>query len=192
MEIMYQSMQTTINAVRHGLPAPIADSSDSDPRSKYRSEDWRQFRVPLFRDRNWWTWEHGIIDLRVMYTMSERAAEGTRLREAVKGCRWVIKRHPCEFKIGMARELGVRWSQYLENAEDKWCPTHLFLLAEVRGREAVGYLESALIALVADLDVDEELNRNLQTRDRGGTGPRPPELLDHQYYVYLAVKADAT
>ena len=45
---------------------------------------------------------------------------------------------------------------------------------------------------MADLDVDEELNRNLQTRDRGGTGPRLPSLLDHQYYVYLAVKSDFT
>ena len=45
---------------------------------------------------------------------------------------------------------------------------------------------------MADLDVDEELNRNLQTRDRGGTWPRHPEFLDHQYYVYLAVKGDAT
>ena len=145
----------------------------------------------MYRDNRWWTWRNGIIDIRVLFKVSVRAAEGTRLREAVKACRWVLKRHPCQFKVGMARELGVRWVHYLEDAATRWCPTHIFLLAEVRGREAAGYLEAALIAVMADLDVDQELNQNIHNRDYGGTGPRHPEFLDHQYYIYLAVNADS-
>ena len=40
-----------------------------------------------------------------------------------------------------------------------------------------------------DVDIDQEYNQNLIHRDHGGTGQRRPELLDHKYYIYLAVKA---
>ena len=41
---------------------------------------------------------------------------------------------------------------------------------------------------MADVDIDQEYNQNLIHRDHGGTGPRRSEFMDHQFYVYLAVK----
>ena len=88
----------------------------------------------------------------------------------------------------MARELGARWLMYNEDGETgRWSPTHMFLLAEVHGREAAGFMEAGLIALVADQDMDQAYNINLKHRDSGGTGPRPEQFKDHQYFIYLAV-----
>ena len=87
----------------------------------------------------------------------------------------------------MARMLGVRWEEYQKTT--KWRPTHTFLLAEVRGRAAAGFLESALIVLVLDLEVDANHNQHFQNSDMGGTGPRLEDFLDDQYFVYLATKA---
>ena len=118
-----------------------------------------------------------------------RASEGTKLRNAVSAAERILRLHPCEFKFGMARLLGQRWLMYQDSDSDKWRPTHLFLLAEVCGREAAGYMEAALIVQFIDFGTDPELNINLQNHDYGGTGPRAEEFMHHKHFVYLACRA---
>ena len=80
-----------------------------------------------------------------------RASEGTKLRNAVSAAERILRLHLCEFKFGMARLLGQRWLMYQDSDSDKWRPTHLFLLTEVCGREATGYMEAALIVQFIDI-----------------------------------------
>ena len=81
---------------------------------------------------------------------------------------------------------GTRWEMYKQSTS--WRPSHLFIIAEVQGREAAGYLEAALIALLYDLDLPIEYNINLKRCDIGGTGPRTAEFRYDKYFVYLAVE----
>ena len=72
-----------------------------------------------------------------------------------------------------------------------WRPTHLWLLLEVQGREAVGYAESGLICLLHNADIPANLNMNYKNRDLGGTGPRQKDQLHDTYFLYLAVNVHA-
>ena len=123
--------------------------------------------------------------LRPKFPLHSNAAEGTKLIKAVGACTYILKGHPCPFKVGMARSLGTRWQMYQES--DGWRPSHLFIVGEVQGREAAGYLEAGLIRILQDLDVPADYKVNLKNKDNGGTGPRAPEHFDSKYVVYLAV-----
>ena len=152
--------------------------------------DWRPHEIHWHRSNRWWEWDEGVINTDVIqqkwrYT---RASEGTKLRNAVSAAERILRLHPCEFKFGMARLLGQCWLMYQDSDSDKWRPTHLFLLTEVCGREAAGYMEAALIGQFIDFGTDTELNINLQNNDYGGTGPRTEEFMHHMYFVYLACK----
>ena len=155
------------------------------------SGDWRAFKVCMHRTTDWWNGASGIIDARVIhFQKNPTACEGTKLEVAFNRCTWALRRHECEFKIGIARLLGSRWQMYQEST-DKWQPTHLFILLEVRGREAAGYVEAALIRMMWDSDkYDDMHNINYRNNDKGGAGPRQPEHEHAVYCVYLAVKAD--
>ena len=73
------------------------------------------------------------------------------------------------------------------NAE--WRPTHLWLLLEVHGREAVGYAEAALIAILkAEFPLEQSVNWH--HRDLGGTGHHGKDEYGDDYFVYLACKAN--
>ena len=60
-------------------------------------EDWRPYRVNLHKDLLWWEWDHGIIDLRALYRTKSNAIAGTQLCVAFDACRFVLRRHACEF-----------------------------------------------------------------------------------------------
>ena len=99
---------------------------------------------------------HGIIDARVLfYIENQNLSEGGKLELAVRRCNWALGRHACEFKVGIARELGVRFQMY-RNSPDRWQPTHLFILLEVVGRTAAGYAEAALIRTLWDRDLHDD------------------------------------
>ena len=102
-------------------------------------------------------------------------------------CRWVLRQHQCQYKIGMAKSLGIRWQMYRKTTS--WMPTHLWLLLEVKGREGVGYAEAALITMLRDESLLTQ-SINWVNRDAGGTGPRNDDGPDDRYFVYLACKAN--
>ena len=73
--------------------------------------------------------------------------------------------------------------------KQEWRPTHLWLLLEVKGREAVGYAEAALIAMLKG-EFPLEQSINWRNRDSGGTGhPRNDDYGD-DCFVYLLCKAN--
>ena len=175
-------------------------SSREDRRSRSRDrfpyeDDWRQFQVNCQNHTNWWDAPNGIIDSRLHYRTAERvneqpgASEGTKLRVAFNICERALAEHPCQFKVGMARSLGKRWQMYRES--DGLRPTHLWLLLRVRGREAIGYAEVALIDRLQTLDLPGKLNLNFKRKDSGGTGPRHTDQLHDVYFLYLAVNVFA-
>ena len=149
-------------------------------------DDWQDYMVPWHRNDRWWEWDSGIVMVKPQFRPHATACEGTRLKLAVRACEFILKRHTCPFKIGMARSLGTRWE--LSKHSTSWRPSHLFIIGEVQGREAAGYLEAALIALLYDLDLPIEYNINLKRCDIGGTGPRTAEFMYDKYFVYLAVE----
>ena len=155
------------------------------------SDDWRDFEVRIYRAGDWWNGASGIIDARVIhFTKNSNACEGAKLDVAFNRCTWALRRHACEFKVGIARLLGARWQMY-QASTDKWQPTHLIILLEVPGRTAAGYAEAALIRMLWDSDLYDDMhNINYRNNDKGGTGPRQPEHEHAVYFVYLAVKAD--
>ena len=155
------------------------------------SDDWRGFKVCINRTGDWWNGARGIIDARVIhYKKNSNLSEGTHLEIAFARCTWALRRHTCEFKVGIARELGTRWQMYQEST-DKWQPTHLLILLDVPGRSAAGYAEAALIRMIWDSDMYDDMhNINYRNGDKGGTGPRQLEHEHAVYFVYLAVKAD--
>lgn len=150
--------------------------------------DWHEFEVRMHRDNRWWEWRSGIIDSRLLHPDKPRASEGSKLSNAYKRCEWVLKKHKCEYKIGMARSLACRWRLYQE-PETRWNPTHMFIVLQARGREAVGYAEAALIVMMDDCETfDLSDNINHRNNDLGGTGPRLWGQENDDFFVYLAVK----
>ena len=128
----------------------------------------------------------GIIDLRVLFNTSSTAIAGTQLSVGLAACQWVLRRHACELKIGMARTLGSRWELY-RSSSDTWTPSHLFIALHVRGRETVGFAEAWLIEMLhACGDYDDGLNINYRNNDKGGSGPRHDCELDDWFWVYQA------
>lgn len=181
------------DAAHHADVAPdVATLSNVCPREPLAaSDDWRGFKVCINRTADWWNGARGIIDARVIhYKKNSNLSEGTHLEVAFARCNWALRRHECEFKVGIARLLGVRWQMYQEST-DKWQPSHLIILLDVQGRSAAGYAEAALIRMLWDSDLyDDVHNINYRNNDKGGTGPRQPEHEHAVYFVYLAVKAD--
>ena len=162
--------------------------STIDPTVDYK-EDWRSYRVNLYKDKCWWEWDHGIIDLRPLFRTRSSATAGTQLGVGFNACGWVLRRHACQFKVGMARMLGSRWELY-RSSPDTWTPSHLFIVMHVRGRDAVGFAEAGLIGMLhACGEYDDGLNVNHRNNDRGGGGPRHECELDDWFWVYLATKS---
>ena len=162
--------------------------STIDPIVDY-TEDWRSYRVCLYRDKRWWQWGNGIIDLRPLFPARSSATAGTQLGVGFDACEWVLRRHACEFKVGMARMLGSRWELY-RSSPDTWTPSHMFIVMHVRGRDAVGFAEAGLIGMIhACGEYDDGLNVNHRNNDRGGGGPRHECELDDWFWVYLATKS---
>ena len=156
-------------------------------RQRSFNDDWRAIETFTFKDVNWWECHEGIFDSRIRFPC-DRSSEGAKLLKAFACCKSVLRQHPCEYKIGMARSLGIRWKMYMNSNE--WRPTHLWLLLEVKGREAVGYAEAALIAMLKS-EFPLEQSINWRSRDNGGTGPRrTADCFGDHYFVYRACKAN--
>jgi len=165
-----------------------AAQSTIDPIVDYQ-DDWRSYRVALLKDMCWWQWNNGIIDLRPLFRAKSSATAGTQLGLGFDACELVLRRHACEFKVGMARLLGSRWELY-QSSPATWTPSHLFIVMHVRGRDAVGFAEAGLIGMLhACGDYDNGLNVNHLNNDRGGSGPRHECELDDWFWVYLATKS---
>ena len=172
-----------VHAHQHVAPA----GSNIDNQADYM-EEWRSYRVYLDRNKRWWEWDHGIIDLRALFPTRSTALAGTQLNVGFNACGWVLRGHACEFKVGMARTLGPRWELY-RSSPDTWTPSHLFIVLHVRGRDAVGVAEAGLIGMLyACGEYDDDLNINRRNNDRGGSGPRHECELDDWFWVYLAVR----
>ena len=165
-------------------PAPVASDTALD--------DWSEFRVRMESGYQWWKLPEGIIDFRNFELDNPTAAEGTQLKNAIFRCRYLINKQIKEngqqdqFKVGMARLLGDRWRLYQSGGISRWRPSHLFIIGECRGREAVGFFEAALISLLAGNESWRPYNVNWDTNDRGGTGPRLQEWENARYLLYLA------
>ena len=74
------------------------------------------------------------------------------------------------------------------SSKQEWRPTHLWLLLEVNGREAVGYAEAALIAMLKS-EFPLEQSISWRSRDSGGIG-HPGNDYGDDYFVYPACKAN--
>ena len=149
-------------------------------------DNWRTYLVRMHRDNDWWCWDEGIVDLRLLSILQDNASEGTQYRAAVRRCKWVVKRRSCQFKVGMASNLGRRWEFYKE--ETAWKPTHVFIILRVKGRVAAGFVEAALISMMTSSDLPVDDNMNFKRRDHGGTGPMRPDLVNAPHWIYLAVQ----
>ena len=191
-DAQFQFFHNHFTALPRGSPATDAEDEAPavDPGAP-ADDDWKMYEIRFYRDGNWWNGEEGILDARIKFVdrKDNNANEGTTLEKAYRRCRWILARHACEFKVGMARQLGVRW-RYYQDGMYKWKPTHLFIVMDVRGRAAVGMAEAALIRMLLDSgDYDDSDNINLRNNDKGGSGPRLPEHEFSAYYLYLATKA---
>ena len=158
-------------------PEPPAPPVELDP--------WKSYEIKLFPDNLWWTWDEGIVDLRLLwFNRSPQASEGVLYRAASLRIRWVLRKRECEFKVGIASNLSYRWLMY---RSEGWQPSHLFIVHDVPGRVAAGYVESALIAMLKKEDHPCIHNLNFSRGDLGGTGPRTAEREHAKWFIYLAV-----
>lgn len=144
----------------------------------------------MHRDEKWWTWQEGITDIRIRDRDFECRSAGTMMTRAMKNIRWVLARHLCEFKVGIASNLWLRWLTYINgHLRGSWVPERLFLLMETPDRDCACFAEAGLILACESLDYDMSLNINRRNRDLGGTGPRNADTMYCTHYVYLAVRA---
>ena len=109
---------------------PLLDPPRHSP-PDFNDEPWHKYRVRAMAGGEWWTWECGIIDLRVFFksmAASAQQSEGVQLRLAAKRVNWVRAERACAFKIGIASDLANRWDMYQSS---DWVPSYLFIV-EVR------------------------------------------------------------
>ena len=149
-------------------------------------DNWMTYKVHMHKDNDWWCWDEGIVDLRLLSLLQDNASEGTQYRAALRRCMWVVRRRPCKFKVGMASNLGTRWEYYKEDTA--WKPSHLFIILRVDGRVAAGFVESALISQLTSSNLPACDNMNFNRGDHGGTGPIRPDLVNAPHWIYLAVR----
>ena len=60
----------------HQRVAPAHSNIDNE--ADYIDE-WRSYRVNLLKNKRWWEWDHGIIDLRALFPTRSTALAGTQL-----------------------------------------------------------------------------------------------------------------
>ena len=134
----------------------------------------------------WPKWGAGICDIRKPSSSGRgwggaasihgdpRESEGTVLRHAVEQM-VAIRRVRCKLKVGLCRQLSVRWTFYQVDASlGEWTPLMMFVVATCDGRGTAGMLEPALILELERTDPDSSVN--LSRCDIGGAGPRPLEF----------------
>ena len=165
----------------------FVETGGAGTRQRSFNDDWRAIETFTFKDVPWWETAEGIIDSRIAFPC-KRSSQGHKLQTAVACCKSVLRHHTCQYKIGIARSLGIRWKMYMESKAE-WRPTHLWLLLEVEGKEAVGYAEAALIAILKK-EFPLEQCVNWHHRDLGGTGHHGKDEYGSDYFVYLACKAN--
>ena len=169
------------NPPRPTNAAPLRPTNAAMP-----PDNWKECEIWWHRDNMWWTWDTGICDARKEWPLKSCNSEGTQYRISCKRIRNILYRRDCEFKVGMTTNLGVRWEAYTGTVGG-WHPSHMFIIHDVIGRAAAGFLEAALIGMLSRLDLPACNNINFNRGDFGGTGQRKPELLDAKYYMYLVV-----
>lgn len=168
-----------------GHPATI-DAANTTTRPLI-VDDWQQYEVYMMGDGMWWTWDEGIVDMKRLFpNYKSNRSEGFLLDLMCSRARWVLRKRECMFKVGMTTNLGARWRFYIESPA--WKPSHMFILHNVPGRVAAGYVESAIIRDLREAPVPVNNNINFQRKDAGGTGQRADELLNATYYLYLVVR----
>ena len=113
---------------------------------------------------------------------------GKLLRHALNHAIALIRKIPCEHKIGMCRCPYVRWEYYNEKGS-QWSPWLLVLLASTTTREGGSMMEASLILQLEDKEVNIANNINWTTSmDYGGEGYKPANEPDGEHFVYLALK----
>ena len=164
------------------LPLPLPTTVDT------AADEWTEFKVYMRPDNKWWTWDRGIIDIRLRSGAAAQVSEGSQFRRAFSDIQWVLRRHPCEFKVGITGHIAKRWCSY-NQPSSTWVPSHLFFLLMVPGRIAAGYVEGGLICACESLDLDHgRFNINLRHKDSGGTGANNGEFAEDDHFIYLAVR----
>ena len=85
----------------------FVETRGAGTRQRSFKDDWRAIETFTFKDVNWWECHEGIFDSRIRFPCN-RSSEGAKLLKAFTCCKSVLRQHPCEYKIGMARSLGIR------------------------------------------------------------------------------------
>ena len=129
-------------------------------------------------------WDRGVYDDRPVCRYGMVQLLGHALQHAIA----MIRKMPCEHKIGMCRCPHVRWEYYNEKGSE-WSPWLLVLLASTTTREGASMMEASLILQLEDKEVNIANNINWTTSmDYGGEGYKPANESDLEHFVYLAVR----
>ena len=146
---------------------------------------WRSIAVAEHYKMPWPLWGRGVIDLRPK-TKSDMVA-GRLLRHARATAVKMIRGERCEHKIGMCRCPYERFFYYQE-ADSKWKPWLLVLLASTTTREGANMMEASLTLQLEQMELNIDNNINWTTScDYGGEGPKHDDEAHREHFVYLAV-----
>ena len=68
-------------------------------------DPWRIYKQDFKQNGMWWTWSHGVVDLRHLWAVKATSGEGAQYRAACRRTRYIVKKRDCQFKIGALKLL---------------------------------------------------------------------------------------
>ena len=146
---------------------------------------WRSIAVAEHSRMPWPLWGRGVIDLRPK-TKADMVA-GRLLRHALATAVKMIRAERCEHAICICRCPYERFFHYQE-ADSRWKPWLLALLALTTTREGANMMEASLILQLEQTALNVNSNINWTTScDYGGEGPKHDDEARCEHFVYLAV-----
>ena len=173
--------------VNRGLPWPKPEVSNGQLDFCRDGALWRKVSVGPFPKKPWPTWGLGVTDLRHRPRNKSMVA-GRLMRHAIYEATKMIRKLPCEHKIGMCRCPYERFYYYQE-PHQRWQPWLLALLASTKTREGANMLEASLIFHFERTLENNPNNINWTTScDYGGEGPTDEAEARTEHYVYLALR----
>lgn len=171
------------------LPDPVAapgpeSSSDSTEKdsdsdvSEGEEDPWQQYKISP-NIRPWPTWGSGVADVREYRSDRKRSSEGRILRHSMNQLDRIAKR-ASYFKVGLARNLSMRWEYYMMTSPGKWKPSVMFVVSTLPHRSGAAMQEAPFIQYA---EAYGEKSINLHRRDLGGEGPRHSESVPYHVYI---------
>lgn len=194
-------VRSPASSLARSEPARVMAHQEEPDIAQCEADEWRHMQVRPKKYMggsmmSWSSWGTGICDIRrplgrgwggaASLHGDRRESEGKVLRHAISQM-CAIRRVRCELKVGLCRQLSVRWTFYqVDVSPGDWTPLMMFVVATCDGRDGAAMLESALILELERTDPDSSVN--LSRCDLGGTGPRPLEFRYEPHHVYVVAR----